>query len=203
MRFSRILFPLALAPLALAAPEARPNPVAAPAPVATGGLLEELPEILSGVQGLLTTDNLNKLDTILDGAAKLLAADNIDILQDILNNAHSLLTKSFVGNTTTLIEDATPVCTALAAFGLCVILMHYSWLMIFPSFWVVYWDHCEGWIKGTNHDNHYSYLCFIAQLNAFLEGVYMYLHGNTMEPSNHVEQSCLSLTGIYRKKKKY
>lgn len=121
MRFSRILFPLALAPLALAAPEARPHPIAAPAPVATGGLLEELPEILSGVQGLLTTENLNKLDTILDGAAKLLAADNIDILQDILTNAHSLLTKSFVGNTTTLIEDATPVCTALATFGLFVL----------------------------------------------------------------------------------
>lgn len=162
MRFSRILFPLALAPMALAAPEARPHPIAAPAPVPTGGLLEELPEILSGVQGLLTTENLNKLDTILDGAAKLLAADNIDILQDILTNAHSLLTKSFVGNTTTLIEDATPVCTALAALGLSVILIHYSWLMISPSFWVVYWDHCEGGlIKGTNHDNYYSYLVLL------------------------------------------
>lgn len=116
MRFSRILFPLALAPLALAAPEARPNPVAAPAPVASAGLLDDLPALLSGVQGLLSTDNINKLDTILDGAAKLLAADNIDILQDILTNAHTLLTKSFVANTTTLIEDATPVCTAFAAF---------------------------------------------------------------------------------------
>jgi hypothetical protein len=106
----RFFIPLLLVPLALAAPDARPNPVAAPAPAATGGLLEELPEILSGVQGLLTTDNINKLDTILDGAAKLLKSDNIDILQDILNNAHTLLTKSFVDNTTTLIGDATPVC---------------------------------------------------------------------------------------------
>ncbi|KAJ5135029.1 uncharacterized protein N7515_004307 [Penicillium bovifimosum] len=105
MRFSRILFPLALAPLALAAPEARPNA----SPEAAAGLLEDLPEILNGVQGLLTKENLDKLDTILDGAAKLLAPKNIDVLNDILGNAHSLLTKSFVDNTTTLIGDATPL----------------------------------------------------------------------------------------------
>ena len=138
MRFSRILFPLALAPLALAAPEPRPNPVAAPAPVATGGLLEELPELLSGAQSLLSTDNINKLDTILDGAAKLLAADNIDILQDILTNAHLLLTKSFVDNTTTLVGDATPVCTTFLYFCfLHCVLTHSSWSRMFPSFWVV------------------------------------------------------------------
>lgn len=91
--------------------------MAAPAPAATGGLLEELPDIVSGVQGLLTTENVNKLDTILDGAARLLKSDNIDILQDILTNAHSLLTKSFVDNTTTLIGDATPVCTFMSSLS--------------------------------------------------------------------------------------
>lgn len=108
MRFSRVFF-LALAPLALAAPESGSNVARAPA---DGGLLEELPEILNGVQDLLTTENLKKLDTILDGAAKLLAPDNIDVLGDILKNAHNLLTASFVDNTTTLIGDATPVCAA-------------------------------------------------------------------------------------------
>jgi hypothetical protein len=34
----------------------------------SAGLLEDLPELLNGVQGLLSTDNINKLDTILDGA---------------------------------------------------------------------------------------------------------------------------------------
>lgn len=142
MRFFHVL-PLLLAPLALAAPEPRPNPVAAPAPAATGGLLEELPDILGGVQGLLTKDNINKLDTILDGAAKLLKSDNIDILQDILNNAHSLLTKSFVDNTTTLIGDATPVCDQFLSLSLTDSLTSYSWWRTSPSFWVEFWDHCE------------------------------------------------------------
>jgi hypothetical protein len=135
MRFFRLL-PLALSPLALAAPEPRPNPVAAPAPAASG-LLEELPDILSGVQGLLTTDNLKKLDTILDGAAKLLASDNINVLQDILTNAHSLLTKSFVDNTTTLIGDATPVCTLYESLIAYKLLTHASWWRMSPSCWVV------------------------------------------------------------------
>lgn len=135
MRFFRVL-PLILAPLALAAPEPRPNPVAAPAPAATGGLLDELPDILNGVTGLLTTDNVNKLDTILDGAAKLLKSDNIDILQDILTNAHALLTKSFVDNTTTLIGDATPVCSPFKQSWN--MLTKCSWLRMFPSFWVVF-----------------------------------------------------------------
>ncbi|KAJ5818050.1 hypothetical protein N7474_003641 [Penicillium riverlandense] len=101
----RPLFLLALAPLALASPEARPNPVAAPAPEPSTGLLE----LLSSAEGLLTQTNVDNLDTIIGNAAKLLSDDNLNILQDILNNAHTLLTAEFVQNTTTLIGDATPL----------------------------------------------------------------------------------------------
>ncbi|KAJ5593974.1 uncharacterized protein N7459_000182 [Penicillium hispanicum] len=105
MRYSRILLPLAAAPLALAAPEPVPNPVAAPAPASSSGLLSTL----SDVEGLLTETNINNLQVIITNAAKLLSDDNLKTLQDILTNAHSLLTKEFVDNTTILIGDATPL----------------------------------------------------------------------------------------------
>lgn len=102
----RPLFLLALAPLALAAPEARPNPVAAPAPAPSEGLLQ----LLSSAEGLLSQTNIDNLDTIIGNAAKLLSNDNLNVLQNILSNANTLLTPQFVQNTTTLIGDATPVC---------------------------------------------------------------------------------------------
>lgn len=99
------LLPVLVAPFALTAPDPKPNPVAAPEPASTGGLLSTL----SDVEGLLSDENIDHLQTILTGAAKLLSSKNIDVLQDILTNAHALLTKDFVDNTTTLIGDATPV----------------------------------------------------------------------------------------------
>ena len=114
MRLCTFLLPLAAAPLALAAPE--PNPVAPRAPASTG-LLSELPDILDGVQQLLSKDTINNLETIVSGAAKLLTDDNVNVLNDILKNAHSLLTKDFVDNTTTLIGDATPVGYSLTSCG--------------------------------------------------------------------------------------
>lgn len=145
MRFSQFFLPLAIAPLALAAPEPAPvpNPVAAPAPDSTG-LLSELPTILSGVQELLSQDTITKLETIIDGAAKLLSSDNIVVLQDILGNAHTLLTKEFVDNTTTLIGDATPVCLHFLKTRIYtvtnMVLVISLWRM-FLSFWVVCWAH--------------------------------------------------------------
>jgi len=100
------------ASLAMAAPEPKPDPVAMAAPQTTG-LLSELPGILSGAEDLLSTANINNLQIIISNAAKLLSDSNLDMLQDILTNAHGLLTKDFVDNTTTLIGDATPVCTPL------------------------------------------------------------------------------------------
>ena len=102
MRLSYLL-PFVVAPLALAAPE--PNPVAAPAPQSTGGLLNTISEL----EGLLSQSNLNNLQTIITNGAKLLSDNNLNVLQNILTNANSLLTKDFVDNTTILIGDATPV----------------------------------------------------------------------------------------------
>lgn len=100
------LLPLAAAPMAFAAP----NPVAAPvSQSADGGLLTELPGILSGAEELLSKQNVDNLNLIIGNAAKLLSDSNLVVLQDILDNAHTLLTKQFVANTTTLIGDATPV----------------------------------------------------------------------------------------------
>lgn len=107
------------APLALATPNPNPdpNPVAAPTP----GLLSELPQILDAVKDLLSKDTLNDLQVIVKGGAvllggdtpknlqKLLSGKNIDKLQNLVNNADTLLTPHFVNDTTTLIEDATPV----------------------------------------------------------------------------------------------
>lgn len=105
MRFN-FLLPLAAASMVLASP----NPVAAPAPQATdSGLLTELPTILSGAQDLLSPQNVQNLNLIIGNAAKLLSDSNLGILQDILVNAHTLLTPGFVGNTSILVEDATPV----------------------------------------------------------------------------------------------
>jgi hypothetical protein len=105
----RPLFLLALAPFALASPEAQPNPVAAPAP-APSGLLD----LLGSAEGLLSQSNIDNLDLIIVNAAKLLSDDNLDILQNILNNANTLLTPQFVKNTTELIGDATPMVADLA-----------------------------------------------------------------------------------------
>ncbi|KAH8424331.1 uncharacterized protein LDX57_002082 [Aspergillus melleus] len=107
------------APLAIANPN--PNPVAAPAPQSTGGLLSELPQLIDGLKELLSQDTLEDLQTIVKGGAvllggdtpknlqKLLSSKNIDKLQGLVDNADTLLTPSFVNDTTTLIEDATPV----------------------------------------------------------------------------------------------
>ena len=119
MLIRKTLLPIFLCPfLALAAPE--PNPAPAPAP--SGGLLNDLPDIMDGVKQLLSQDTLDNLDTIIGGAAtllsgdtpkslkKLLSDDNINKLQDIIGNADTLLKPSFVNETTTLIDEATPVC---------------------------------------------------------------------------------------------
>jgi hypothetical protein len=105
MRFN-FLFPLAAATMVFAAPNAAPEP----APQDTG-LLDQLPTILDGAQELLGPQNVDNLNIIIGNAAKLLSDSNMVVLQDILNNAHTLLTKEFVANTTTLIGDATPVCS--------------------------------------------------------------------------------------------
>lgn len=108
MRFSNFLLPLvAAAPMALAVAAPEPNPVAAPAPATTGGLLSTLGDL----EGLLSETNLNNLQIIITNAAKVLSDDNTKTLQTILTNAGDLLTKDFVDNTTTLIGDATPVCS--------------------------------------------------------------------------------------------
>lgn len=127
------LLPVLVAPFALAAPDPKPNPVAAPEPASTGGLLSTL----SDVEGLLSEENVDNLKTIITGAAKLLSPKNIDVLQDILTNAHTLLTKDFVDNTTTLIGDATPVrihfrqCKSHAN--------RHSWWRTCRNCWVVFW----------------------------------------------------------------
>lgn len=121
MQIRKTLLPLFLCPfLALAAPE--PNPAPAPIVVRDGGLLSELPDIIDGVKQLLSQDTMDNLETIIGGGAtllggdtpktlkKLLSSDNVDKLQDIVNNAHTLLKPAFVNETTTLIDEATPVC---------------------------------------------------------------------------------------------
>ena len=124
MLIRKTLLPVFLCPfLALAAPEPNPAPapVAAPESTPSGGLLNELPQILDGVKELLSQDTLDNLDTIIGGGAtllsgdtpkslkKLLSSNNIDKLQDVIDNAHGLLKPSFVNETTTLIDEATPV----------------------------------------------------------------------------------------------
>lgn len=101
-----------MAPLAIAVAAPAPNPVAAPAPQSTDGLLSKL----SDLESLLSEDNINNLNTIIGNAAKLLSDDNLKTLQSILTNANSLLTPDFVDNTTTLIGDATPVSDKISRF---------------------------------------------------------------------------------------
>ncbi|RHZ62934.1 hypothetical protein CDV55_107368 [Aspergillus turcosus] len=119
MRLSTLLLPLL--PLALA----NPNPIAAPAPQSTGGLLSDLPTILNGVKELFSDDTLTDLQTIVKGGAvllggdnpaniaKLLSGDNVNKLQDVIDSAHALLTPTFVNETSTLIGDATPLVSAV------------------------------------------------------------------------------------------
>ncbi|KAL4895351.1 hypothetical protein BDV59DRAFT_173744 [Aspergillus ambiguus] len=109
------------APLALASSNPQPNPVVPRAPQSSDGLLSQLPDILSGVQELLSQDTLDDLQTIVKGAAillggdnaqnlaNLLSSDNLDKIQGLLDNADSLLTTQFVNDTSTLIQDATPL----------------------------------------------------------------------------------------------
>ncbi|EAW09900.1 uncharacterized protein ACLA_041160 [Aspergillus clavatus NRRL 1] len=121
MRLSALLLPLI--PLALATPN--PEPVAAPAPQSSGGLLSQLPEIINGVKELLSQETLDDLQTVVKGGAvllggdnpqniaKLLSRDNVNKLQDIVDNAHTLLTPTFANETLTLIGDATPLVSAV------------------------------------------------------------------------------------------
>lgn len=126
MQIRKTLLPLFLCPfLVLAAPEPKPAPARAPIVVrddSGGGLLQDLPDIIDGVKQLLNQKTMDDLETIIGGGAtllggdtpkslkKLLSSDNIDKLQDIVENAHSLLKPNFVNQTSTLIDDATPVC---------------------------------------------------------------------------------------------
>lgn len=129
MHLRKALLPLFLYPfLALAAPEPKPAPPTGASTIVirddsgSGGLLQDLPDIVDGVKQLLDQKTLDNLETIIGGGAtllggdtpktlkKLLSSDNVDKLQDIVDNAHALLKPHFVNQTETLIDDATPVC---------------------------------------------------------------------------------------------
>lgn len=128
MHIRKTLLPLLLCPFAaLAVPQPDPvadlpNRVAPRSPDSTdGGLLSDLPDIVDSVKGLLNQQTMDQLETIIHGGATLLGGDtpknlqkllsgkNIDKLQDIVDNAHTLLTPQFTNQTSTLIDDATPV----------------------------------------------------------------------------------------------
>lgn len=144
----RIFKYLVLAAPALASANANPepNPVVPRAPQSSGGLLSELPDILSGVKELLSQDTLDDLQTIVKGAAvllggdnaqnlaNLLSGDNLKKIQGLLDNADTLLTPQFVNDTSTLIQDATPVSFVPRAVG--VHANSSSWSRMCPSFWV-------------------------------------------------------------------
>lgn len=117
MHFSKILLAFPLISLSLAGPA----PAPAPAPAPSGGLLEDLPDIVDNVKDLLNQETIDDLQTIIKGAAtllggdtpqglkKLLSSDNIDKLNDIVSNAHTLITPGFVNETSELVGDAAPV----------------------------------------------------------------------------------------------
>ncbi|KAF5858600.1 hypothetical protein ETB97_003993 [Aspergillus alliaceus] len=112
------------APLALANPA--PEPMAAPIPQPAGGLLTELPSLLSGLSELLSPETLDNLQIIVKGGAVLLGGDtpsnlkklvssqNVNKLQHIIDNGGALLTPRFVNQTTMLVEDATPLVSGIS-----------------------------------------------------------------------------------------
>lgn len=118
MHFSKVLLAFPLISLSLA------GPAPAPAPAPSGGLIDDLPDIVDSVKDLLNQETIDDLQTVIKGAAtllggdtpqglkKLLSNDNIDKLNDIIGNAHTLITPGFVNDTSGLVGDAAPVSPA-------------------------------------------------------------------------------------------